>query len=384
MLDRLPVELVEQIVCLAVPSRNNRLIDQERMRALSTYCLVSKHLTSVSQRLLFSVVELISLDAAERFLEAATAELGSVVRVLGFAQQPQQHDALHVRNALLRRLAKRCPGIGEMRFFHCRFDLASCEPFSGLRRLIVNETVIDATQPFVLPALAELAATDSQMDLHSQTHLLSPKHVPSLRAVSFPSLFDRRAPADPPPLAIDLLLPFLQHLDTFSCDLHCLERYPQLRNHPRILLEHELDPPEDAWDEDGEWVLPLPRLEGAVHIRLHVYCSHVAHIPASEVALSEDGTSLLPSLEAFREALDTQQVGSLQSIYLPSNFRPPSGDTTPFFGAVSGIIAACRRHGVEVVFEPPWSFRSVSIVSREFWQRCTAKHGERGGGEAAE
>ncbi|GAA5942128.1 hypothetical protein JCM10213_003808 [Rhodosporidiobolus nylandii] len=369
---RPPCSTARQIVTLALPPRTHAYsADQKRLDALRAYSLVSTYLCDVAQPLLFGVVELDSVAKVEAFLMATPADLGELVKVLRFMQGTLSVKAEHVEADVLRRFAERCPHVVELFFFHRDLDLPACEPFTGLRRLFTSASSLTASRPLTLPSLVELSFDDSQVDLAAQTSLFSPSSMPSLRAVALSSLYAASDFSRPPPLRLDLLIPFFQHLDTFSCDLECTAGYPALQGQPRVLTDYEIDPPDDAWDDEGDWVLPLADLDAVKHLRLHAPFTHIEDIPTRDLPSSPRARVLLPSLMGVAEAIEAQKASCLQTLYLPGNMRPPSGRQR-LFKVLRRILRLCASRKIAVVFEASARFRHESVVSPDFWRRCKA------------
>ncbi|GAA5941604.1 hypothetical protein JCM10213_002315 [Rhodosporidiobolus nylandii] len=181
MLDRLPLELVDHVVRLALPLPFSFRQYRDRQDVLLALCRTSRALRAIAQPLLFEAVELRTADEVEVFVQAVeAAKLGGRVKRIGIFSQEvlNQDDFGEERFA---RLAAICPD--------------------------VVESTVFADFHFVLPFLVELCL--SYVDL--QANVLHQPNYPSLRAlhIQLAVYTDVTQPS---------LAPFFPQLDTLVLD----------------------------------------------------------------------------------------------------------------------------------------------------------------------
>ncbi|BGP20397.1 hypothetical protein JCM10213_002291 [Rhodosporidiobolus nylandii] len=156
MLDRLPLELVDHVVRLALPQPFSFRQYRERQNTLLALCRTSRAMRSVAQPLLFEVVELRTPDEVEGFIEAveATKFGGSVKRV----RIEQARRSLPFDGRDYAALAETCPAIRDLYLDGFDLDLGDLECFTNLRTLVVSRANLNLPAcPFSLPSLEDFS-----------------------------------------------------------------------------------------------------------------------------------------------------------------------------------------------------------------------------------
>ncbi|GAA6039789.1 hypothetical protein JCM8097_004222 [Rhodosporidiobolus ruineniae] len=129
MLDRLPLELVQHIVFLTLPSSFSFTKYRERQDPLLALCLTSRALCEVAQPVLFESVNLENDKAVVSFLEVVEVSevLGKCTRALRIEGDPETwHEDGPV---VLGRLCKPCKSVTEIVVFQGIVDLCCLEAF---------------------------------------------------------------------------------------------------------------------------------------------------------------------------------------------------------------------------------------------------------------
>ncbi|GAA6042909.1 hypothetical protein JCM8097_002765 [Rhodosporidiobolus ruineniae] len=127
MLDPLPLELVQHIVFLTLPSSSSFTKYRERQDTLLALCLTSRALCAAAQPVLFESVNLESDKAVEAFLKVVEANkaMGERVRALRLASDLDEwHEAEPVDFGSF---AASCPRIVDIMLFHQCLDVQSLE-----------------------------------------------------------------------------------------------------------------------------------------------------------------------------------------------------------------------------------------------------------------
>ncbi|GAA5991712.1 hypothetical protein JCM11641_001953 [Rhodosporidiobolus odoratus] len=205
MLTRLPLELVQHIVQLCLPSTTSPLTYRHRQDTLLALCRTNKALNGVAQSLLYEVVEIRTSEVNRGFLDKAEkARLGQRVSALFLVGEGigLDYDAADTRKgtSFLRELSAHLPNLLEIRIYQRRVDLADLAPFT-----------ITALTNITLPSLQELSLMCSV--LHILEGVFTPASLPALSALHLQL-------QNPEDLDVDHLdlSPLVLQLDSFSCD----------------------------------------------------------------------------------------------------------------------------------------------------------------------
>ncbi|BGP20497.1 hypothetical protein JCM10213_007654 [Rhodosporidiobolus nylandii] len=361
MLDRLPVELVQHVVRLAVPPP--AILDNGlRYERLRTFSLTCKALAHAAQALLVAAVEISRGDAFDSFLAAVEGRrLGERVQTLRL--EGQWDAGKRVTETLVTRsrceaLKKRCANLVELRI-HCQtLDITWLDRLPHLLRLIIHNSTLGAVHRFSFPRLDELSLTNVRLD----------KHV--LRPVAFPALRTLHLQlATFSPFSFHDLAPFFPQLDAFSCaalDIsipsHTLKQ-PLPRN---LLFDLELS----DLQVDSRVDRPDPHLRPLLpHIvNLRFSCESFAKRSGCE-AWSKGrtaGPGYQSQLKTLTEELQRGFLRNLAVLYFPFCKL----DVQP-------LLAVCKARGIEVVFERPLHPYLESLVSSEFWRRCKVEKAQK-------
>ncbi|BGP20525.1 hypothetical protein JCM10213_003788 [Rhodosporidiobolus nylandii] len=347
MLDRLPVELVQHIVRLTLPSPSHATY-RERQDRLLVLCRTSRALRTVGQTVLFEVVELASREQFSSFLEAVKAnELSERVRSVQLYEDPYGRNMFQLAAGDYASLVRRCPRLAELRIAHSRVDLAELQEATYLQRLIISRGTAYVSRPFVLPQVEEL----SLLGIGNLEDFLPTHSFPSLSAFHIEM-------ADFGEFKPEQLLSLLPHLDAFSIDFRdvlCSATGPArtLASSPRVLFDltpHSIE----GLLEDFEAVLAAAR---------------ALRLKAGAAALS-NYADLTPALNCL--VANLARLTGLQHLVLPTECLWCKGWNVDYHRALADLRAACQARGIDVVFEPQGDFEYDSLVSPEFWRRCKA------------
>ncbi|BGP15309.1 hypothetical protein JCM10213_002632 [Rhodosporidiobolus nylandii] len=179
MLDRLAIELLEQILRFAAPLDYTPELYEERRATIRSLCLVSRRTRQVAQPML---PEVFRAGRTEEHVEALeTGGRGRQVKVLIYIGQyicEEEAGWLH-------RTLAACPRVRDLRFLHTVFDLKWLEPLSELRRVLLYCGRIHLTNAeTTLPQLEELSMTETSSE-PEDLHLMLRSHcLPALQSLA--------------------------------------------------------------------------------------------------------------------------------------------------------------------------------------------------------
>ncbi|BGP20493.1 hypothetical protein JCM10213_007650 [Rhodosporidiobolus nylandii] len=373
MLDRLPVELVQHVVRLTLPSPCHATY-RVRQDTLLALCRTSRALRGFAQPALFEVVELASREQVDSFLAAVKAkELGERVRSVqligddfteeGDYEFTEQGCAFRLGSGDYTSLARSCPRVAELRIKHSPVDLAALQEFVCLQRLIITDSAADVSRPFVLPQVVEL----SLLDIWRLDNIPTVHAFPSLSALHIQM-------ADYWHFKPEELLLLLPHIDAFSVyfrDFLYLAKAPArtLASSLRVLFDFDPRGLQNLLYDAGTV------LAATTALRLNTHAVGFADYDYAE--LTTDLRCLVANLP---------DLAGLQHLLLPAELLQSDGLTEDCGRAFAELTAACEVRGIELVLEPQEDFDFDSLVSPAFWRRCKAfkAREEEGNGKGGE
>ncbi|GAA6015939.1 hypothetical protein JCM10207_006813 [Rhodosporidiobolus poonsookiae] len=309
MLDRLPLELVELIVLLALPSPDSPLSYYDRQDTLRALCLVSRHIRSAAQPILFQQVRLATRRAAQRFPRVAGRN-GSRVKELWVGPwryeggRPEPSEDLELRaSKSLANLAQACSQTEEVYLRLSNLDMHSVQRFSALSRCNLGQ---------------------AQADLF---------HWPN-------------------------------HITTLSLDGSTVLDAPQtslLSSHERVMLDWTLVDTVDTYEESVA-------LRTVRNLRIQPHAFALISSKHSQPHRPHDAlyfyllTTLLSQPGNFTQ---------LPSLYLASFLnRPEYLLGVELSSAISSLLATCASRSIEVIFEHEPHPSLDSFISPTFLKRC--------------
>ncbi|BGP20515.1 hypothetical protein JCM10213v2_008676 [Rhodosporidiobolus nylandii] len=362
MLDRLPVELVQHVVRLALPSPSHATY-RERQDTLLALSRTSRALRTVAQPALFEFVELASREQVDSFREAVKAkELGARVRSVQL--DGDEYDSNEGMSSLsfeaddFASLASACPDLFELKTHKIDVDASWLETFPCLTRLVFSHGTLFSLQPFVLHNLVELSVMCGNV---VSAQIFDALAYPCLRAVHL-QLSDNLVPDEAP------IEGLIGRLDAFSCDsgdvAHSLARVPLSGLRSRSLLDF------DIWTLAEDPAANRSQLGAAVHVRVNAFALSV-RIMRSELR----GSAMFPGVsQDFAQTVQDGGAPNLRTLILPSfaNLSRLPLKQSDAWPAIQTLVSACESRGIDVVFEPTPHPYYDSLVSPEFWRRCKA------------
>ncbi|GAA5902342.1 hypothetical protein JCM6882_000506 [Rhodosporidiobolus microsporus] len=350
MLDRLPVELLAHLLRVAAPLVWPEEEDGERRRLLSSLCLVCRRVRDVAQPMLPEVFAVDQERHVARFSEGDPPR-GQLVKTLvlhEFYDMPWPVEAT----------LGACKNVVDLRlFFLMEFDLGLLADLKNLRHLTTMYTNPTCPPNLVLPNLVSVALAGRTLQISFLEAFLTSTRLPSLRSLSIElSSGDSReyGTRKLPPLPLSLL----QQLDDLVVDAS------------------------DIPLADLPSLEPAPVLVDCYSSQLNALCSDPAPFPS---AIRLYGLEQLPyasaadfqgsGLSGVHRALDSlaarlapaETSKKPRAVLLPQALRP---DGEPLYHLVektmTGIIDACGRGGVEVLWEPSRDRQIESRLSSVF------------------
>ncbi|BGP20488.1 hypothetical protein JCM10213_007645 [Rhodosporidiobolus nylandii] len=360
MLDRLPVELVQHVVRLTLPSPCHATY-RERQATLLALCRTNRALRMVAQQALFEVVELASRDQFDSLLEAVKAkELGGRVRVMlldGEDVEDREGVSRTFEARDLALLAPSCSHLVELKTHNVNVDLRWLQDLSTLRRLVVSHGSLCAAQPFCLDTLEVFSLSCIQI-ADEDSAIFNRPSFPSLRALHI----QLAHPFDPEPSFGRLL----SQLETFSCDAYDLATTFHLVIH-QTAVPVLLDLSPNRVEEETELDM-TQTLAQATHVRLYAHAGRGA-ISSLDMERAPAVATEIARLLFF---LAADILPSLSFLIIPQAPRDGAGQGSLAQLACDTLLAECAARGIEVIFEPSPHPHYDSIVSPLFWRRCKA------------
>ncbi|BGP20381.1 hypothetical protein JCM10213_002307 [Rhodosporidiobolus nylandii] len=362
MLDRLPLELVDHVVRLALPQPFSFRQYREQQDTLLALCRTSRAMRAVAQPLLFEAVQLRTAGEVERFVEAceATKLGGRVRRTRLVGEWTSERPICEAPSQDLRMIADCCPNIVEVGVSGCDADLADYAVFSHLRRLLISDSSLLHDLPYCLPHLEELSLIFVDFDLFH----LTPSLYPALRAVHFQHEATTRVNSR-------LLRRLVAASVLVSCDAQDVDGAGVMsRELGRVLVDWT---PWDFARPSEDW---LPLRDAATHVRVQPHTSQIRvqeHWISKSGAVERKHEGFSSNVEDMATAIQQGVAPHLTTIYLSTSF---SGHSAKLDIALSRLRTACTARNIEVVDEPPFHPHYDSLVSHEFWRRCKALKAE--------
>ncbi|GAA6039760.1 hypothetical protein JCM8097_004208 [Rhodosporidiobolus ruineniae] len=357
MLDRLPLELVQHIVFLTLPSSSSFTKYRERQDPLLALCLTSRTLRAVAQPILFESVGLDNKEAVDTFLKVVEAKkvLGEHVQKLRLQKQ-RVWDAGFITtiDELVRPApyVSACPHIVQIMLVGYRVAMDTLKGFSRLTRLSLVDCAVEA-KPFTLPTLRELSL-----------------FLPALRVLHFQAC-EYRDEEDLNVSCLKALQPQLEAIACSSLDVwdHDSPFSPLLAH---ILLL-------DTGFEDVEDLVDLPIASSLRYLRLNPLVGEIdidlfvvdpADVEANAAGLLVSLTGQLRDLSAYP---------SLSCIFVPSGFdggsfpSPDTDDEEGYREILEVLQMLCTSRNIEVIFEEVSHPYYDSRPSPEFLRRCEVR-----------
>ncbi|GAA6042915.1 hypothetical protein JCM8097_002770 [Rhodosporidiobolus ruineniae] len=366
MLDRLPLELVQHIVFLTLPSSSSFTKYRERQDPLLALCSTSRSLREAVQPILFQAVKLESDKALNSFLQAVEANpaLGEQVRLLRHAATPSLNGA----EADLRPFARLCQRVVEIGVWEGHVHAAVLEAFPHLARLVVSHGSLSAAASFRLPHLRELSLVCSRF---TSAQLFLPRSLPSLEAVHLQC-------SKSTDLLLEHFTTFGARLSALSCDYNDVmgvEMPPPPLLHPSMLF-----------DCDTDSILTFADCPFATDIRALRFNPFAGSPFIDSAAISHEklGHELLAWMTNFVDELsDPSLLPNLVAVHLPLAFGSRAFDelnSPAIMSDFEPLKQLCADRRVELVLEEslPHPYHD-SYVSPEFvTRRKVAKAREEG------
>ncbi|BGP15279.1 hypothetical protein JCM10213_008299 [Rhodosporidiobolus nylandii] len=346
MLLRLPVELVERIMRLALPVEITGTTYSERQAILRACCLVSSRLRAIVQPILEEALWIrygrgISWKQAKDSL----SRLGKRLRFLWVAEHWE------ARAADFAALLSSCTGLRDLRLCHWRaFNLCTLKDLSGLRRLVLDYVNLDGTI-CPLHSVTELSLCYVTTMHEACETVLPPTTFPSLRHLFFT------------PDAMDSLLPspsLFSSLVSIVIAMNSLAHGTMAYEHPSISCLGQVY-------EDF--------LDGALWIELCEHAEHVQIVPDSYWNPAE--TDVLDGLADALEHCSSPPSIRLRLVYLPSAFSACTCDTCKKCNNLARFRRACAARGISVETEDYEDQYGAWVGSRKFVAYAEQKKRER-------
>ncbi|BGP13622.1 hypothetical protein JCM10213_007798 [Rhodosporidiobolus nylandii] len=364
MLDRIPPELLDQILDLAAPTSEERDEARERRRTLLSCSLICRTLQNHAQPLLWRVVEFSTWEQAHALVKVDEASgMWAMARTLkAWDKDGLQTGRVVEVLARMTSLKEVClAGFEEARELH--LDVFTELP--ALEYLALQGLPVALTSPSLF-CLRELSLNYLQLRRGTAARLLLPEALPSLRALalsqiedsSCPGSFEFSLPTLPPSL--------LNQLDIF--ELHTVDSYlfaPQLIGESTVVvLGDDLSYKPLILDDSSSPALSIR------HFR-------VPYIPPpSDPSIHSLHTTaaILNRLDALVSLL-RRPVTSILSIHLPESLKPDAANShcEEICHATVTVLALCGARGVEVVWQGG-GFKPFFAVSQ---QACAYLRGRR-------
>ncbi|GAA5884005.1 hypothetical protein JCM6882_002099 [Rhodosporidiobolus microsporus] len=349
MLDRLPLELVQHVVQLAIPSRASYATHLERQRTLLALCKTSRLLRAVAQPLLFEVVTLEGEGAIESFVEKIKAGgKGGMVRTVRLFRGVT--GILMLESKLAETLALACPSVVAISLCSVFADWECFQAFPTLHHLVLCFSSLRADSPCSLPQVEELSIFGCSGE---DAHLFSPTFFPSLRALHYNVLAYNPHPST----VFDRLLPQLEVLSYEALAVNeNNSTSPCLATDKRVVLDLDVD----YLDH------PALKLKNARTIRLNAY-SFLWHPHTDPNSVDA------AALRRVGDAVTRGTMPNLKLLIVPPTFKPSSSSPEvagQYNIALGGLQTICVQRSIEVLLEDLPHTYYESLVSPAFWRRC--------------
>ncbi|GAA6039820.1 hypothetical protein JCM8097_004239 [Rhodosporidiobolus ruineniae] len=372
MLDRLPLELVQHIVFLALPPFPSFGRSRQRYTTLLAIALTCKALRDIAHPLQYEVVDLRSEEAVESFLsvlEGNTA-LGKRVRALRFEGDWREVGWDASPSPDLRPFAVTCPNVVEVMFCRLLAKMRRFEVFPHLERLTLSGGHLSAFDTFCLPALRELSFVDTSFQAHGfdGSEALVPSAFPRLE-----SLYHQCTDDD----IFDL-----GRLEAFrSCSVALSSDNPDLiffdgaMPNPlqHVLQSHVLYASSNGCFEgnDGTTTDHLR----ALRLNPLAYLSGIDSLPDEAMVAKVEARLTEFVTRLSRQVEDSEIFPRLSSVYLPDTYCDiplPMMRGATKSDATLRLEGLCASRNIELIFEDLPHPYYDSFISPEFVKRCKA------------
>ncbi|GAA6015915.1 hypothetical protein JCM10207_006805 [Rhodosporidiobolus poonsookiae] len=346
MLDRLPLELVELIVLLALPSPDSPLSYYDRQDTLRALCLVSRPLNDIAQPLLFKHVDVRANKQLATFLKAVEGrpDLGKAVRVLRIGCPDGQGSASalsEVAEHEVSKLARTCPRVEAVEFRLDVVELKEWQQFVHLKRLHIVGSTLIVEESFIFRHVEDLS-------LHNYCGVVDERFLRSLPALRTFHYQMEHHEEPPPPAGI--ILNLLKGGTLVVCDR------PAQRN-----VDHL--PTDTASAFDG--------CEDVRNLRIRGSAGGVSISPLS--ALPAYANSDAWFFDDLADDLERGVYQRLLTLYLPSSLRPTLQSLfSELSASITALLGVCASRSIEVIFEPEPHPCLDSFISPTFLKRCEA------------
>ncbi|BGP20502.1 hypothetical protein JCM10213_007659 [Rhodosporidiobolus nylandii] len=362
MLDRLPVELIQHIVHLTLPSPSHATY-RERQDMLLALCRLSRAIRTVAQQALFEVVELASREQFDSFLEAVKRKaLGARVRSVHLDGEDAGRGNFDLaKKNDLALLASSCPRLVELKTHRLFLDFVHLAPLKAVQRLIVSHCTLSCSEGVVLTSLVEL----SLMCVKVQLGVLDASIYPNLAALHVQLATDFTSS----PSFVGDLLPRLRYLSIDGTDY--LELDPSQSAAPSFLDSRCLvDFSPASLAVHGNFLDPASA--SAVQARINPFANRPTVTPDPYSYYSTQAIAVQAQLDSLEVLLNDNILSRLKLLIFPSDFRDVAAGDPAVDAVLRRTLALCESRGIEMVFEPTPHPYYDSLISPEFWRMCKA------------
>ncbi|GAA5831819.1 hypothetical protein JCM5353_006177 [Sporobolomyces roseus] len=340
MFNRLPPELVRQIIESSVPSTYRNTTYDNRQTLLRSLCLVCKLFRDIAQPLLFEFVWIDrqwQSDALHTTLESEGWR-GTIRRLVFDDEHDQRLDTGH-----LEKLLRSCQGLISLTLqleYSGPSDLSVIQNLPHLADLSLSGRDYQFPSSFKLHGLTFLSIDNTSVVVAPT--LLNPEVLPSLRSLAMFTIYDDDDIAYLNRSRLDDLLP---QLEVLFLDSRIIRRGLDYLTPALSRTLFEFDPP----SSDDR----IDLLQVAQHLRF-----------TWDLDLEED----IPDFVAFIASQDRQI--SLRSIYLDISLEDLSSLSSKEVKAVEDLLRACMEKRIEISYEDQETGLAGELrLSEEFRRR---------------
>ncbi|BGP15491.1 hypothetical protein JCM10213_005758 [Rhodosporidiobolus nylandii] len=364
MLDRLPPELLQEILQLAAPTYNEGTKGPRRMQTLSRCCLVSKSVGVVARDLFWREIEFRDSRSSSRLLRQcetspAQKELLASTTVVRAEEGGDEADTAAFPDVL-----RLLPNLRSLRLYNFgmdgHFELDRLQSPFELRILDIRATLLHVPPVLCLPYLTHLTLDYAHIRRQHLANLLLPATLPSLRAFSCADTYD------PDGIALQYfpelsskMLGQLEMVQTAPVDVEVLP--PALfRSATPVFYTSSLqdlyspgtyDDRYDPDEDNSESVMAMSKLQ-------------LPHIRILDDTRERVGTrSSVAALDVLTRFLSTPTRP--RSLHLPQRPYLHAGDEVE--ERLKEFLALCEKEGVEVLWHQEGQ-EMYSAISSRLWK----------------